>query len=104
MADPWNFAGESVSLAQTGGTVTLVEGSAFCISGRSGDVHAGTPQGLIFRDTRFLSRFELRLAGRKPPPAARQPVSARLLRVLARARQLAPVWLPQVLQRAQVRL
>ena len=70
MADPWNFAGESVSLAQTGGTVTLIEGSAFCISGRSGDVHPGTPQGLIFRDTRFLSRFELRVNGQQPEPLA----------------------------------
>ena len=41
MADPWNFAGESVSLLEAhGGTVTLIEGSAFCISGRSGDVVA----------------------------------------------------------------
>src|SRR5205807_613821 len=49
MPEPWIFAGESPSLGQPGGTVTLVEGSAFCISGRSGDVFPGSPQGLFFR-------------------------------------------------------
>jgi glycogen debranching enzyme len=70
MSDPWNFAGESAPLGQPGGMVTLVEGSAFCISGRSGDISAGTPQGLYFRDTRFLSRFELRVNGQQPEPLA----------------------------------
>jgi glycogen debranching enzyme len=50
--------------------VTLVEGSAFAISGRSGDMVAGSPQGLFFRDTRFLSRFELRVNGQQPEPLA----------------------------------
>src|SRR4051794_8178351 len=73
MADPYNFSAESPSLGQPGGMVTLVEGSAFCISGRSGDILAGTPQGLFFRDTRFLSRFELRLNGQQPEPLAATP-------------------------------
>src|SRR5207237_1823387 len=73
MADQWTFEGESGSLSQPSGTVTLVEGSAFCISGRSGDVHHGTPQGLMFRDTRFLSRFELRVNGQQPEPLAAVP-------------------------------
>jgi len=46
--------------------VTLVEGSAFCISSASGDIAAGTAQGLFFRDTRFLSRLELRLNEHRP--------------------------------------
>jgi len=50
--------------------VTLVEGSAFCISGRSGDISGGSPQGLFFRDSRFLSRFELRVNGQQPEPLA----------------------------------
>jgi glycogen debranching enzyme len=70
VADPWNFAGESAPVGQPGGTVTLVEGSAFCISGRSGDITAGSPQGVFFRDTRFLSRYELRVNGRQPEPLA----------------------------------
>lgn len=70
MGDPWNFAGESAPLGHLDGTVTLVQGSAFCISGRSGDVYRDTAQGLIFRDTRFLSRCELRVNGTQPEPLA----------------------------------
>ncbi|MDQ3756693.1 MAG: amylo-alpha-1,6-glucosidase, partial [Actinomycetota bacterium] len=50
--------------------VTLVEGSAFAISARSGDMVRGSPHGLFFRDTRFLSRFELRVNGAQPEPLA----------------------------------
>src|SRR5438445_9715831 len=70
VSDPWTFGGESASLGQAGGTVTLVEGPAFCISGRSGDMAPGSPQGLFFRDTRFLSRLELRVNGHLPEPLA----------------------------------
>ena len=70
MADPWTFAGESVSLGQPGGGVTLVEGPAFCISSSSGDLAADAPQGLFFRDTRFLSALELRVNGHVPEPLA----------------------------------
>ncbi|HEY0485385.1 MAG TPA: glycogen debranching N-terminal domain-containing protein [Mycobacteriales bacterium] len=45
------------------GVVTLVEGSTFCISGRTGDVWADSPQGLFFRDTRILSHWRLRIGG-----------------------------------------
>ncbi len=61
MGDPWNFAGESVPLGQEAGIVTLVEGSAFCISARSGDISPASPHGMFFRDSRFLSRLELRV-------------------------------------------
>jgi glycogen debranching enzyme len=61
MSEPWTFAGEPPSLGHAGVTVTLVEGSAFCISGRSGDIQSSAAQGLFFRDTRFISRFELRV-------------------------------------------
>ena len=70
MADPWTFADESPPLGTPGGVVTLVEGSAFAISGRSGDMTRGSPHGLFFRDTRFLSRFELRVNGQQPEPLA----------------------------------
>ena len=68
MTDPWAFAGESPSLGPQGGAVTLVEGPAFCISGRSGDMYPETPQGLFFRDTRFLSRCEIRVNDHRPEP------------------------------------
>jgi glycogen debranching enzyme len=70
MTNQWTFTGESVSLGHPGGTVTLVEGSAFCISGRSGDILPGSPQGLFFRDIRLLSRLEVRVNGQSPEPLA----------------------------------
>jgi glycogen debranching enzyme len=41
------------------GVVTLVEGSTFCVCGRSGDMEPGAAQGLFFRDTRILSTWRL---------------------------------------------
>ncbi|MDQ3570501.1 MAG: amylo-alpha-1,6-glucosidase [Actinomycetota bacterium] len=63
MGDPWTFNGVSAPL---GSNVTLVQGSAFCISGVSGDVSPGSSHGLFFRDSRFLSRFELMVNGQQP--------------------------------------
>jgi glycogen debranching enzyme len=47
---------------------TLKEGDAFLVSDHYGDCGAGneSPQGLYFRDTRYLSRFELRMDGYRP--------------------------------------
>ncbi len=79
MADPWNFAGESVALGAPGATVTLVQGSAFCIASASGDIHPGTPQGLFFRDVRIVSTLELTVNGSRPETlsaGATEPFSA----------------------------
>lgn len=68
MADPWGFSTEVASLGLPGGVITLVEGSSFCISGRSGDVRADSPQGFFFHDTRLLSESELCLDGKPLEP------------------------------------
>src|SRR3954447_1022403 len=73
MAEPWTYAGE-VPIMGTVGTITLVEGSAFAISSRSGDMAPNLPQGFFFRDTRFLSRFELRVNGQPPEPIEAEPL------------------------------
>ena len=65
VGDPWNFNGVSASL---GTNVTLVEGSAFCISAPSGDMLPQSSHGLFFRDSRFVSRFELSVNGQPPEP------------------------------------
>jgi len=57
LTQAWAYGG-SPSLAAAG-TVTLVEGATFCICARNGDIKPGAEQGLFFRDTRFLSRFQL---------------------------------------------
>jgi hypothetical protein len=52
------------------GTVTLVEGSSFCISSANGDIHPEYPQGVFFEDTRILSRWNLTVNGQPLEPLA----------------------------------
>jgi glycogen debranching enzyme len=55
----------------TGGSVvTLVEGSSFCICTPGGDLNGAGPHGVFFRDTRILSRWDLRIDGETPEPLA----------------------------------
>ena len=49
MTSAWTFAGESVPLGAGAGTITLVQGSTFCICSTTGDIHSGGPQGLFVR-------------------------------------------------------
>ena len=63
MADPWTYAGSVAQLDSTSGDVTLVDESTFAISGRAGDITPGSAQGLFFRDTRVVSRFEILVNG-----------------------------------------
>ncbi len=61
MTQGWAYGGAPSAAAAV--TVTLVEGVTFCICGRTGDIRPGAEQGLFFRDTRFLSRFQLTVDG-----------------------------------------
>jgi glycogen debranching enzyme len=45
------------------GAVTLLEGSAFCISSRAGDIQRDRPHGLFIADTRVLSCWRLAIDG-----------------------------------------
>src|SRR5437899_1621497 len=56
----WGGPATDIDAAVVGGPggVTLVEGSTFCISRAGGDISPGGTQGLYYRDTRFLSRWE----------------------------------------------
>jgi len=71
MTDPWAFVEAPPVMAGEGGVLSLVEGSSFCISAGSGDIVVGSPHGLFFRDSRLLSRFELRLNGGRPEMLAK---------------------------------
>jgi glycogen debranching enzyme len=51
-------------------SVTLVDESTFAISARSGDIVPGGSHGLFVRDTRILSRLELRINGSRLEPLA----------------------------------
>jgi len=61
-------AAQPAPVTSASGTVTLVEGSTFCLSDGNGDVTPGTGHGLFFQDTRVISRWELRLDGQPPHP------------------------------------
>jgi glycogen debranching enzyme len=65
---PWTPGDAPVS--GSGGAVTLVEGSSFCVCAPTGDLGAAGPHGVFFRDTRILSRWELRVDGEPPQPLA----------------------------------
>ncbi len=67
---PWDTVRPVASVARPNGDVTLIEGQTFCIADRCGDMTASLPQGLFFLDTRVLSRWELRLNGRRLEPIA----------------------------------
>ena len=81
----WVFSGASASVGTPGTVVTLVEGSSFCLSARTGDIYPGTSQGLFFLDTRFLSGFVLRIDGQRIDEiavASDQPFSASFVGLL----------------------
>jgi glycogen debranching enzyme len=52
------------------GTVTLVEGTSFCISSANGDMHPEYPHGVFFQDTRILSRWSMTINGQPLEPLA----------------------------------
>jgi glycogen debranching enzyme len=60
-----DFVGTAAPVGEPGTIVTLVEGSSFCLSARTGDIYPGTSHGLFFLDTRFLSAFVLRIDGQR---------------------------------------
>ncbi|HEX5512735.1 MAG TPA: glycogen debranching N-terminal domain-containing protein [Actinomycetales bacterium] len=62
----WTFEAEPAG--HTGATVTLVEGSSFCISTTSGDITEGAAQGLFAHDTRILSCWQLEIDDQRPEP------------------------------------
>ncbi len=70
MSDPWNYAGPVTQLGSGTGSVTLVDESTFAISGSAGDIAPGAAQGLFFRDTRIVSRFEVLIDGSPAEPLA----------------------------------
>lgn len=54
------------------GTVTLVEGTSFCISLPNGDIHPDQPHGMFFQDTRILSEWALSVNGQPVEPLTAQ--------------------------------
>ena len=102
MTAAWTFAGESPSPGVGGGPVTLVEESSFCLSGRGGDIHPGTVQGLFVLDTRLISRLELSIDGVSPEPLAvstEEPFAATFVARVRRPNPAAPFESPVLVVR-----
>ncbi|WP_314192452.1 glycogen debranching N-terminal domain-containing protein [uncultured Arthrobacter sp.] len=62
----WNADNAAGPVGQ--GAVTLVEGSAFCISLQNGDIFPHHPHGVFHEDTRILSRWSLNVNGQPVEP------------------------------------
>ena len=75
-------------------TVTVVEGSSFSTSRPNGDMHPHHADGLFVRDTRVVSRWELRVDGQEVEPlgvVAPEPYECRFVgRAPARPGQVEP--------------
>ncbi|WP_104043196.1 amylo-alpha-1,6-glucosidase [Arthrobacter sp. ZGTC412] len=69
----WNADTEAA--ASESGSVTVVEGSSFCISSGGGDISSdGGTNGAFFQDTRIISHWVLRVNGSlREPLAAQRP-------------------------------
>ncbi|WP_433590242.1 amylo-alpha-1,6-glucosidase [Nocardia sp. CA-145437] len=75
-------AGPPVLIEGGAGVVTLVEAGTFSLSDQLGDIHPGTAHGLYYRDTRILTRWELRVDGLPPEQLSvvvREPFRARFV-------------------------
>jgi glycogen debranching enzyme len=69
--EPWS-TGEIPPGQGACSPITLIEGSTFCISETGGDIVPDRSHGLFVRDTRMLSRWELRVDDIEPQPLSVQ--------------------------------
>lgn len=67
------WTAQEIPAAPASGTVTLVEGTGFCVCSPSGDIVHGGIDGIFFRDTRLVSRWELRVDGEPLEPLTVMP-------------------------------
>ncbi len=82
----WVFGGQPALGGVAGNTVTLVEGTSFVISTTNGDIDPGGPQGLFYRDTRYLSVWQLTIDEVPVQPLAVLPSDPFAARFLGRVR------------------
>ena len=61
VTQPWTLASDPAGDRNGNRTLTLVEGSTFCVSELGGDIVPDRAHGLFVRDTRVVSRWELRI-------------------------------------------
>jgi glycogen debranching enzyme len=79
MTSGWEYSGEPVGTRET---VTLVEGSTFCVSDTAGRIRNDAPEGLFHMDTRVVGTWSVTVDGHEPEQLAsfvRQPHHATFL-------------------------
>jgi glycogen debranching enzyme len=64
----WTFEGQPTVLSS--GTVTLVNGTSFCVCGHDGDIRRQGPHGMFFLDTRIVSGWHVLVDGTPVEPIA----------------------------------
>jgi glycogen debranching enzyme len=99
---PLTFADESASLGQLADRLTLVSGSAFCISDVTGTISSSRPHGLFLEDTRVLSGLEVRIDGHRPEPLTSFASGMRSATIVARTRRTETGWTLLVLRRRSI--
>lgn len=57
----WQFSSETTTVGSN--TLTLLEGTSFCLCGSDGDIDGRLPQGVFFRDTRIISEWRMTVDG-----------------------------------------
>jgi glycogen debranching enzyme len=68
MTGAWASETSPPILSGDGGTITLIEGSTFCLSSTTGDVLPDRPQGLFVFDTRVVSAWRVQVDGMAAEP------------------------------------
>ena len=68
MTGAWASETSPPILSGDGGTITLIEGSTFCLSSTTGDVLPDRPQGLFVSDTRVVSAWRVQVDGMAAEP------------------------------------
>jgi glycogen debranching enzyme len=83
MTGGWTFGGQPASLGAE--SVTLVEGSSFCVSDSAGRMASGSAHGVFYLDTRVLSTWQLLVDGEDVEALAVIPRSPHEATFLGRA-------------------
>ncbi|USX53777.1 glycogen debranching N-terminal domain-containing protein [Lentzea sp. HUAS12] len=83
MTGGWAFEGHPATLS--GSTITLVNGTSFCVCGHDGEIRADGPQGTFFMDTRIVSGWHVSIDGSPAEPITTVPAEPFRTTFLGRA-------------------
>jgi len=85
VSNPLNAGSPSTTRGDCG-SITIVNGTTFCLSKSDGEIEHGGPHGLFFRDARLLSDWSLLIDGHHPQQLAVHMANAEGARFVLRRR------------------